>query len=441
MTLSHSHPSLAHARACLSMAARHPLALIFAVLAPVATLPIAAVLPTLPTPMLVMLAAASGGLGDVLLRGLLVRSDRFPRDTKGALAHSTLPISPRQRAVGEALAAVPILAAAAAVLALVSSCLPLDWQSALSETGQSEMDTRVVFALLAMLVPAVVGASLQAGQGTLSQLLGLGLPGAALALCWRLGLVASPIPLAALLLVCGGLLLALGPLPQLRITWRPQRSSQALSRPANAPSIALTRDFWHGLLWAHIKASPLLAIGILPWLLVRGQKELGPTFYLGIGVAAVAMTAAMMPLGHTTTGTGSGQASPWASLPLDRHRLARRLYAHALLCMVLLPSVLVSLTIIAGLQSRLSIMFLVLLGLPIAPPLAAALTGAWLVGWRRAALAAVGATLVLALLRVALADPSTLPLAAVALISVLAGVLPVADLLRPQRLAPVAPRM
>lgn len=433
---------LLHARACLRVALGRPLTLLLVVGSLGVLVPVLGLMVTMPALLQVLVLAATGSLADGLLRGVLVPHDRGIGVEPQAATMPTLPLSRRARAMGEALAAAPLLVAGSALASLLPDRF-------LEVEGLHVGVGLPAYALVVplLVLPAVVGASLQVDRGAPAQLLAMGLPGAVLALAWQRGLLAAaPLPpaltLGALSLATGGLLLALGPLPRLSVPdlvaplSSPALSSRALSRPPRSPADALASDLARGLLRAHLRASPMVLVAGIPWALTRDSADLGPEFPAAVAVAAVSLAAAFLPLGRNPLGTGGGQLSPWLSLPLDRHTLARRLYAHALACLLGLPVAFVAGLVALGRLESFAVPVLAVLGLTLAPTIAAALLSWWLAGWRRVALAGLLGLGLFLLAVQALAAQSAWALVGLGLASLVAGLVPVADLLRPWRLAP-----
>lgn len=430
---------LRHARACLGVALRRPFPLLLVVGSIGVTVPILELVVTLPVSLQVLVLAATGSMADGLVRGVLAPHDRGIGVEPGTATMCTLPLSRRARALGEGLAAAPLLAVGSALASRVPSGF-------LGVDAVARAVDLPAYALIVplLVLPAVVGASLQVDRGGPAQLLAVGLPGTVLALAWQRGLLAaSPLSpawsLAALSLATGGLLLALGPLP--RVAWPDlvaRRAAPVLSRPARPPAATLAADLGRGLLRAHLRASPMVLVAVIPWALTRGGADLGPDFHAAIAVAAVSLVAAFLPLGRTALGTGQGHLSPWHSLPLDRHRLARRLYAHALACLLGLPVAFVLTLVALERLESFAVPVLAVLGLTLAPAFAAALLSWWMAGWRRVTLSGLLALGLFWLAVQALATSSAWALVGLSLASLAAGLLPVVDLLRPWRLAPAA---
>ncbi len=420
---------LRHARACLRNAARRPLALVVVLFAVCAMAPCLWVLSAMPQFVHFLVFAATGILAEMIVVAVLAPIHRrtMNEEYRGP-AMPTLPLSRRARALGEALAAAPILALAGALTTLVLSHVPpvdvIPFGGLLSE-----------FAPLALVVPlivlpAVIGYSLQAGRGVPAQFFAWSLPGAAVWLAWKAGLLESPLALPAVSFAVGTLLLALGPLP--RLSW-----------PIGVPftplwSLPPARSFGHGLLRAHLRASPMVLVALAPWALT-GFSSQWPETYVGVGVCAVALAAAFRPYGRTALATGAGSLSPWATLPLDRHRLARRLYAHVLVSLLGLPTVYALLLVALGRVDGFDAPILATIGLTMAPLIAAASLSWWLGGWPHLALTGLAAGLLfLSWDAVTAVSPGLL--VALAVGSVVAGLAPVADLLWPWRLAPKGAR-
>lgn len=430
---------LRHAHACLRIALRRPFLLVLVVGSIAVLVPTLGLMVTMPVPLQVVVLAATGSVADGLLRGVLVPHDQgIGVEPRGATM-PTLPLSRRARALGEVLAAAPLLAAGSALAAL----LPRGFlEVEAMHHGVALPSYALVVPLLVL--PGVVGASLQVDRGAPAQLFALFLPGVVVALAWQRGLLAAaPLPpglaLGALSLATGGLLLALGPLP--RLTWPDLAAglaSPALSRAPRSPGSALTADLGRGLLRAHLRASPMVLVALIPWALTRDSAELGPEFHAAIAIAAIALVAAFLPLGRTPLGTGAGRLSPWHSLPLDRHTLARRLYAHALACLLGLPVAFVLALVASERLESFAVPVLAVLGLTLAPTLAAALLAWWLGGWRRVTVAGLLALGLFWLAVQALGAQSPWALVGLVVASLTSGLLPVLDLLRPWRLAPAA---
>ncbi len=410
---------LRHAQACLRTAARRPLTLLLILFALCMMVPILELMLAMPLFLQLLMFASTGSLADGIVQGVLAPADRGWRSDERGPAMPTLPLSRRARAMGEALAAAPILALGGALATLVPNefMLPGSMQH-----GAVLPELALVVPLI--LLPAVIGSSLQAGRGVLAQLLSMSLPGAAVWLAWWAGLLETPLVVPTVSIVIGALLLALGPLP--RLVWPELRLRHT---PA-------ARGFGQGLLRAHLRASPMVLVALIP-LALTDFGYFGPEFHLGFGIGSVALAAAFMPYGRTALGTGAGPFSPWASLPLDRHVLARRLYGHALVCLLGLPMVFVLVLTALGRLESIAVPVLATLGLAMAPVISAGLLSWWLSSWQRLALTGLAAFGLFVFTLNAVTAESLWLLVALALGSVVAGLGPVVDLLRPWQLAPV----